>query len=261
MVFGFLTLISMVYHFWHVRFLIFCDEYRIFINVGMVYFYCCFVAFCNLLVWLCLGQGADLHMVQLMPLPLTISCSSKSRLVLPSWCEWMRAVKWLHACVRACMCVISIFCSQFNKFINICKHFNIMNWCQHDKIRCKHMAVLAMRQLYVLLTSHKLWPGIYYTIVTWNFNWHCVVVPRWMPLRRYMVFSKTIQTLTRMWSLIMRFRCVISVRSSHVVIVVIIVWQLSMHKLPLMHCNLTNSLSTSNEWHLLSYKNVKNKHN
>ena len=30
---------------------------------------------------MCLGQGADLHMAQLMPLPLTISCSSKSRLV------------------------------------------------------------------------------------------------------------------------------------------------------------------------------------
>ena len=37
-----------------------------------------------MLAWLCLGQGADLYMVQLMPLPLTISCSSKSRLVLPS---------------------------------------------------------------------------------------------------------------------------------------------------------------------------------
>jgi len=34
---------------------------------------------------MCLGQGADLHMAQLMPLPHTISCSSKSRLVLPSW--------------------------------------------------------------------------------------------------------------------------------------------------------------------------------
>jgi len=34
---------------------------------------------------MCLGQGADLHMAQLMPLPLTISCSSKSRLVLPYW--------------------------------------------------------------------------------------------------------------------------------------------------------------------------------
>ena len=38
-------------------------------------------------VVICLGQGADLHMAQLMPLPLTISCSSKSRLVLPFWCR------------------------------------------------------------------------------------------------------------------------------------------------------------------------------
>jgi len=34
---------------------------------------------------ICLGRGADLHMAQLIPLPLTVSCSSKSRLVLPSW--------------------------------------------------------------------------------------------------------------------------------------------------------------------------------
>jgi len=38
-----------------------------------------------MLPWLCLGQGADLHMAQLRPLPLTVSCSSTSRLVLPSW--------------------------------------------------------------------------------------------------------------------------------------------------------------------------------
>ena len=40
---------------------------------------------------MCLGQGADLHMAQLMPLPLNISCSSKSRLVLPFWC-WLTQV-------------------------------------------------------------------------------------------------------------------------------------------------------------------------
>jgi len=32
-----------------------------------------------------LGRGADLHTAQLMPLPLTVSCSYKSRLVLFSW--------------------------------------------------------------------------------------------------------------------------------------------------------------------------------
>jgi len=39
-------------------------------------------------VVICLGQGADLQMAQLMPLSLTVSCSSKSRLVLPFWC-WL----------------------------------------------------------------------------------------------------------------------------------------------------------------------------
>jgi len=40
---------------------------------------------CKKLEWwdsgvvICLGQGAGLHMAQLMPLPLTISCVSKSR--------------------------------------------------------------------------------------------------------------------------------------------------------------------------------------
>jgi len=33
---------------------------------------------------ICLGRGADLHMAQQMPLTFTISCSSKSTLVLPS---------------------------------------------------------------------------------------------------------------------------------------------------------------------------------
>jgi len=33
----------------------------------------------------CLGRDADLHMGQLMPLPFTISCSSKSKLALHFW--------------------------------------------------------------------------------------------------------------------------------------------------------------------------------
>jgi len=38
------------------------------------------------------GWGADLHMAQLMPLSLTVSCSSKSRLVLSFWCQLKRVV-------------------------------------------------------------------------------------------------------------------------------------------------------------------------
>ena len=34
---------------------------------------------------ICLERGADLHTTQLMPLPLTISCSSKIQIGLPLW--------------------------------------------------------------------------------------------------------------------------------------------------------------------------------
>jgi len=73
-------------------------------------------------VVMCLGQGANLHVAQLMPLPLTISCSSKSRLVLPSWCRltWVVPDKiqegckmvcvCVRACMRACMCACLLAC-------------------------------------------------------------------------------------------------------------------------------------------------------
>jgi len=62
-------------------------------------------------VVMCLGRGADLHMALLMPLRLTISCSSKSRLALPSWfylwCRLTRMVpyKIQEGRKRLCVCV------------------------------------------------------------------------------------------------------------------------------------------------------------
>ena len=47
-------------------------------------------------VVICLERDADLHMVQLMPLPLTVSlslASVKSRLVLPFWYRLTRVVR------------------------------------------------------------------------------------------------------------------------------------------------------------------------
>jgi len=61
----------------------------------------------GMLAWLCLGQGAGLHMAQLMPLPLTISCSSKFRLVLPFWCRltWVVPDKIQEGCkMVVCVC-------------------------------------------------------------------------------------------------------------------------------------------------------------
>ena len=50
---------------------------------------------------ICLERGADMHMVQLMPLPLTVSCSSKIQIgftfLVPDYpgCPGKEAVKWL----------------------------------------------------------------------------------------------------------------------------------------------------------------------
>jgi len=71
----------------------------------------------------CLGWGADLHIAHQMPLPLTISCSSKSRLVLtflvlPFWYLLTEVVpdifqKSSKTVVCVCVCVVSF--SQTNK--------------------------------------------------------------------------------------------------------------------------------------------------
>ena len=50
---------------------------------------------------ICLERGAGLHMAQLMPLPLTVSCSSKIQIVFTflvqtyPGCPGKEAVKWL----------------------------------------------------------------------------------------------------------------------------------------------------------------------
>ena len=55
---------------------------------------------------ICLELGADLHMAQLMPLPLTVFASVKSRLVLSFWywLTWVVPEKGpLNVCVCACV--------------------------------------------------------------------------------------------------------------------------------------------------------------
>ena len=50
---------------------------------------------------ICLERGADLHMAKLMPLPLTVSCSSKIQIgftfLVPAYpgCPGKEVVKWL----------------------------------------------------------------------------------------------------------------------------------------------------------------------
>ena len=59
---------------------------------------------------ICLEQRADLHMAQLMPLPLTVSCFSKIQIgftfLVPAHLgsPGKRAVKWVCVCVCVCVC-------------------------------------------------------------------------------------------------------------------------------------------------------------
>ena len=56
---------------------------------------------------ICLERGADLHMAQLMPLPLTVSCFSKIQIVfLHFWYQPTRVVPDKGPLsVRVCVCV------------------------------------------------------------------------------------------------------------------------------------------------------------
>jgi len=57
-------------------------------------------------VVICLELGADLHIAQLMPLPLTVSCSSKTQIDLPFWYRltWVVPEKGpLNECLCVCL--------------------------------------------------------------------------------------------------------------------------------------------------------------
>ena len=59
-------------------------------------------------VVVCLEQGADFHMAQLMPLPLTVSCFSKMQIGFFFWYRltWVVPEKGpLNGCVCVCECV------------------------------------------------------------------------------------------------------------------------------------------------------------
>ena len=63
----------------------------------------------GVLAWLCLERGADLHVAQLMPLPLTVSCLGKIQIgftfLVPAHrgSPGQRAVKRVHVCMSVCM--------------------------------------------------------------------------------------------------------------------------------------------------------------
>jgi len=61
----------------------------------------------------CLEQDADLHMVQLMPLSLTVSCFSKIQIGLPFWYWLTRVVLSKGPCV--CVCHLPLWTVLFSR--------------------------------------------------------------------------------------------------------------------------------------------------
>ena len=66
---------------------------------------------CNKLEWwvasmvICLERGADLHVAQLMPLPLTVSCFSKIQIGFTFLVSAHPDKVALNVCVCVCACV------------------------------------------------------------------------------------------------------------------------------------------------------------
>ena len=61
---------------------------------------------------ICLEQGVDLHMAQLMPLPLTVSCFSKIQIGFTFLVPAHLASPGQRAVKRMCVCVVSLKTKQ-----------------------------------------------------------------------------------------------------------------------------------------------------
>jgi len=66
-------------------------------------------------VVICLEYGADLHMAQLMPLPLTVSCFSKIQIGFPFW-YWLTRVVPDKGPLNVCVCVCVLQMNDFATF-------------------------------------------------------------------------------------------------------------------------------------------------
>jgi len=104
---------------------------------------------------ICLGWGADLHMAQQMPLPLTISCSSESRLVLtflvlPFWYLLTRVVP-------------DKFQKSSKTVVCVCSNYKLL----HGKITRKQYYRMHNKADFAMVSN---------SLVAWSIQWnmhHC----------------------------------------------------------------------------------------
>jgi len=68
-------------------------------------------------VVICLERGADLHMAQLMPLPLTVSCFSKIQIGFSSLVLAHPGSPGKRAVKRVCVCVVVVVVLEWCVFV------------------------------------------------------------------------------------------------------------------------------------------------
>jgi len=82
-------------------------------------------------VVICLERGADLHIAQLMPLPLTVSCSTKIQIdftfLVPVY-PGSPGKGPLNVCVCVCFCLLfTDYCDECVACLSVClSAFNII---------------------------------------------------------------------------------------------------------------------------------------
>jgi len=97
---------------------------------------------------ICLELGADLHMAQLMPLPLTVSSFSKIQIGLSFWYRLTRVPEKWPLNVRVCVCVcVRLPLSRCLFLTSGCKHDDIpLLICPSQLSRTQHRQVIPPKQ-------------------------------------------------------------------------------------------------------------------
>ena len=94
---------------------------------------------------ICLERGTDLHMAQLMPLQLTVSCFSKPRLVLPFWYRLTGVVPDKRAVKRVCVCAWRSGAGQVQRSDGVGHHEERVSTALEGSGRRRRLATDALR--------------------------------------------------------------------------------------------------------------------
>ena len=107
---------------------------------------------------ICLEQGADLHMAQLMPLPLTVSCVSKIQITFTFWYRLTGVVPDkgpLNKCVFGLISLLSMWCRTDTKsyFILVQNWYEISNRTQYTRLFIHHVCIVECNVKLIVLAA------------------------------------------------------------------------------------------------------------